>query len=514
MTAVKLSDVQGNILKGFDKPNVRLIFFKFGKSESQTKAWLRAIAMKIPSTTKLMRATKQLKGRKRSDPQYHPQDVWLHVSLSKSGIDELHLPIPPSSRIYDVSEKGTTVQEYDDRLSYPFEDGMKARAHILGDTGDNSPEKWVEPFTYRMDANGNDASTRIDALFIVASDEEGDGDSYTLRLIEQATLGGAICVGMQRGKALENGAGKQVEHFGFRDGISQPLIKEIDDKDIKKRKINRDEFKPEDFVLYGLKGEHKWANNGSFLVFRRLRQDVSGFWESMNKKSRNLGLTPEELAAKFVGRWKSGAPLAKYPDHDPVSVDDSDFNDFAYCDNKQQVSTIRNPPSNDLRGEITPRFGHIRKANPRDDGRHEGAHKNLIENRKHRMLRRGMPYGVPWAKDPKSDRGLLFISFQRDIEEQFEYIQNLWANKSDFPLPDVVQEGAMMTTNLTEHGPDPMLGQHQGKGTVNLLHSDGKFKPIQLKQWVTVTGGEYFFSPSISALEGLRTKKIQSPALD
>ena len=518
-----LSDVQGNILKGFDKPNMLLIFLRFGSNQNDTKKWLADAGQRIPSTKMLIDASKEYNKRKLKDPLYHPQDVWLHVSLSKSGIDKLGLKVPPSTDVYIGGGAETEInQKNPDIEDHPFTLGMKSRgATELGDIDDSAPDHWVEPFksaeTYAKPLKG----TEIDALFIVASDEEDDGDAYTLRLMEEATVRGIICIGLQRGKALENEAGKNAEHFGFRDGISQPLIKGIDDDTIEKRKINKDEFDPKDFILFGLEDDLKWANNGSFLVFRRLRQDVSAFWQFMKETSEKLNsqgvaLTPEELAAKFVGRWKSGAPLALFPKSDPVNPNDPKelYNDFDYCQNLRQTGSVKDPvlELDDPRGITTPRFSHIRKANPRDDGRDlDGPEANRLINRTHRILRRGITYGVPWAKDPspQADRGLLFICYQRDLVQQFEYIQKIWANNQEFPLPE--RDGAL----LIRHGPDPMSGQYHTGQPVHLLHSKGSkssFKSINLSRWVTTTGGEYFFSPSISALKQLRTYLVEREA--
>lgn len=525
-----LSDVQGNILKGFDKANLRLIFFRFGTENDATKKWLAKIAYRIPSTTDLISASRDLDKRRTDDPLYYPQEVWLHVSLSKSGIMKLDRKIPPSMWAYTGNgAKSKTIETYaevEDRL--PFTVGMKIRGQThLGDIDDNAPANWVEPFksanTYAKEPDG----TEIDALFMVASDEEDDGDSYVLRLIEEATLIGGVCVGLQIGRALTNETGNPAEHFGFRDGVSQPLIKGVDGVKIEKRTINRDEFDPEDFVLFGLGGKLEWANNGSFLVFRRLRQNVPAFWQYMTETSESLEkkgvtLTPEELAAKFVGRWKSGAPLALHSKSDPVKpadtsgpIDPADrkemYNDFVFCRNLKQTGSVKIHVEelDDLRGETTPRFSHIRKVNPRDDGRSdEGPDSNIADTRTHRILRRGIPYGDPWAINPKpdADRGLLFICYQRDLDQQFEYIQRVWSNNQEFPSPDRVDRGAV--TDVTLHGPDPISGHFDPKETsVNLFYKKGSDQPafneISISRFVTMTGGEYFFSPSISALKSI-----------
>jgi deferrochelatase/peroxidase EfeB len=193
-------------------------------------------------------------------------------------------------------------------------------------------------------------------------------------------------------------------------------------------------------------------------------------------------LAPEHLAAMFVGRWKSGAPLAEYPHFDPVSPEMSNHNDFMY----RHESNI-DPHPFDPKGKVTPVFAHIRIANSRDDDIRGGIGspaENRSENDLHRILRRGIPYGPQWAKDLETKtvhrRGMLFLCFQRDIEQQFEYVQNRWWN--------------------TDH----KYKELEHKCIIDLLDeaSVKKFH-MGLERWVDTKGGGYFFSPSITALQNL-----------
>jgi Dyp-type peroxidase family len=185
-----------------------------------------------------------------------------------------------------------------------------------------------------------------------------------------------------------------------------------------------------------------WHNNGSFLAFRKIEQDVNGLWNLLTEKyeSRKTDIKPEELAAKMVGRWKSGAPLAER-DFDPVSPEFSSHNDFVYLHNNSGAINTQN----DLEGVLTPRFSHIRVANPRDSDREGGVEfprLYLKENDRHKILRRGIPYGPSWSKDQdmrdagaenaKNSRGLLFICYQRDLAVQFEYIQSKLADTQNW----------------------------------------------------------------------------------
>jgi len=235
----------------------------------------------------------------------------------------------------------------------------------------------------------------------------------------------------------------------------------------------------------------------------------------MNTHSDALGLTTEALASKFVGRWKSGAPLAVFPENDPQTPESSENNDFTYV-------VDENAPEDQQKiepGLKTPRFAHIRKVYPRKDGfalkkdnngqetTEPNTEENDPTNDTHRILRRGTAYGPLREghsnKDrygkPKDtiDRGLLFIFFQRDLDQQFEFIQHNWANNNRFPRGDPIPPDG--------HGVDALIGKVPGDRFDNLLQKDGTFKRIPsnggFKEWVTTTGGEYFFSPSLYALQ-------------
>ena len=155
-----------------------------------------------------------------------------------------------------------------------------------------------------------------------------------------------------------------------------------------------------------------WARNGSFVVYRRLRQDVAAFRQAMTDQAGPAGITPEQLGAKITGRWPSGAPLARVPGEpkhlDPTASDPS-ITYFAVLED-QRINNFdyRQDPD----GTAVPRAAHIRKSNPRADQLPDGD-----KSSRHRMLRRGITYGsefqqgeTPYGETVPSqqDRGLLF----------------------------------------------------------------------------------------------------------
>lgn len=136
-----------------------------------------------------------------------------------------------------------------------------------------------------------------------------------------------------------------------------------------------------------------WAENGSYLVFRRLRQDVKEFHAFLEATAATLStqnpafavISAAKLGAKLVGRWASGAPIVKAPDQDnPDLANDVDF-EFE---------------ENDPQGFKCPFAGHIRKTYPRDTQRpldSEDPFVNESATQTRRWLRRGIPFGKPLA---------------------------------------------------------------------------------------------------------------------
>jgi Dyp-type peroxidase family len=206
----------------------------------------------------------------------------------------------------------------------------------------------------------------------------------------------------------------------------------------------------------------------------------------MRKNCIKLNKSPEELAALIVGRWKSGAPLAKHHTSDPVGQEFADENDFQYRETIVDSGSIRTLDS-DGDGVNTPKFSHVRLANPRDDSRRPDLEKpshNRTVNAENRILRRGIPYGMALADDPDSKnggRGILFLCYQRDLWKQFEFIQSNWFNSNNYP---------------EDEGPHADV--------IKLLRGDVGYSKLGLERFVTTKGGAYFFSPSISALKNLK----------
>jgi Dyp-type peroxidase family len=245
-----------------------------------------------------------------------------------------------------------------------------------------------------------------------------------------------------------------------------------------------------------------WTRNGSYMVFRRIRQDVEGFHGFLYKNAPS-GMSPELFGAKLVGRYASGCPLERTQDqsHDfDPSIEDPSIND-----ERLLTSEFENnfEYGDDPKGEFVPRAAHIRKAYPRDqvfltaDGAPD-PNSRLQESftQTRRLLRRGIPFGTSFRPSlgaqrhgphDSADRGLLFLCYQRSIRDQFEFVQSKWANNVDFPQ---AADGSDPIIAQSPHGPF----QHSFKGALSNL---------DVSHFVTTTGGEYFFQPSINALKML-----------
>jgi Dyp-type peroxidase family len=213
------------------------------------------------------------------------------------------------------------------------------------------------------------------------------------------------------------------------------------------------------------------GRNGSYLVYRKLYQDVAAFRQFLRKEARDPA-DEELLAAKLMGRWRSGAPLVLAPHaDDPALADDPQRNsDFNYV-------------NMDPNGLACPIGAHIRRANPRDSV--HGANRN-------RLIRRGLPYGPPLpegAPDDGADRGVAVLFGNASISRQFEFVQRVWLNERKF--------GGL------DNDKDPIAGDNDGCFDMTIQRRPFRRRISGLPRFVTVRGGGYFFAPGIAALRYL-----------
>lgn len=481
--SAELRDIQGAAI-GFFKDHERLIFIDFN-DPTNGKAFLAELEPTLSNGLEVRHFNEAFSENRRhkGDPDAL-EATWVNIWLSRSGLSFIGAP-------------GLET------FPHEFAGGMGARASIIGDVGTSDPSTWQAPF-----AGGAEPH----AVIVIAGDNVDHLDGRRVKV--EAMLGryGIAVTGRQDGEARP-GPLRGHEHFGFKDGISQPAIEKF-------TKSSRGGTIPAGDVFIGypdsegnISGQAStalapaptpynpspappaaqalpgWTRNGSFVVYRKLRQDVAGFNASMAAAAPGIGLTAEQLAAKSMGRWPSGAALARVPGcpaHiNPALTDPSAEGPAVLNPNKINAFDFTDDPD----GNNVPRGSHIRKMNPRKDVLPDGDTSNM-----HRMVRRGITYGPEFSIGEPAyggtvpadqDRGLLFINYQASIARVFEFVQARWALRDDF--------------QRSGDGKDPILSQDTTEGTFS-VPSHGQ---VTFTRWVTTVGGGYFFAPSLSGLRAL-----------
>lgn len=439
--AIDLTDVQGNVLRGYTMPAAAYLWVRVVDAE-KTRALIGRMLGQV--------ATAAPWGDS-------PPTTTMNVALTYSGL-----------RALGVAE--SILATFPDA----FRDGMAARAERLGDRGPSAPSEWEPGF-------GTGEAHVLATIHAV--------DTEQLEAAIQSILGagansGVRVVRLQRAEAL----GGDVDHFGFYDGIAQPAF---DGSGVAGRPGDgqpdgaggwRDVALGE--ALLGYVDEDgtlpaapaaPFDRNATFVVYRKLAMDTAAFRRFVHGAGYPAG--PEALAAKIVGRWRDGTPLALSPGHpDPPTANDPvRINDFSYA--------------GDPSGLRCPLGAHIRRANPRDS---IGFFDGRLSNR-HRIIRRGRTYGPALApaamEDDGVERGLIFVCFQADIWRQFETIQALWIDDGDpFGLGS---------------DKDFLIGEPHGTNGKMTIQGTPPFFLKPQPRFVTMRGGEYLVQPSMTALRQL-----------
>jgi Dyp-type peroxidase family len=302
--------------------------------------------------------------------------------------------------------------------------------------------------------------------------------------------------------------GVAVEHFGYVDGQSQPLFlkRQAEQETHKGGGSFWDPRAPLSLILVPDPNGSRSRSFGSFLVYRKLEQNVRGFRLAERQVAEELGLPLDLAGAMAVGRFRDGTPLVLQPGGGTRPIP----NDFNY--------------GGDPTGVTCPYHAHIRKSNPRQESVKRGGPfaQSVDGELGHRIARRGIPYGGPLSESnnpndlPRNGVGLLFFCYQADIWEQFEFIQRFWSNNPVFlepalggrgqaNYPDAVGLDAVIGQKIAGVF-DPIIGQ-EAQPSRHWPRAWGKppLSPVStdLAQFVTLKGGEYFFSPCLSFLKGL-----------
>jgi Dyp-type peroxidase family len=511
-TSAEQDDIQGNIVPGFNKDYQHFLFYRIGNAKpcKEFLNWIVPYLASMEEVLAFRRLFRSLKLRV-GEPITMLCSTWINIAFSHRGIGLL-----------------TNEKEADAFGDLSFRQGLAARSAYLGDPVERShkghPSHWV--------VGGPD--NEADIVVIVASDSPTLLEETCAFINKKAAASGLGLLCHQKGETLP-GDFRGHEHFGFKDGVSQPGIRgklstspgdyitpryfaNSDDRRLYFAKPGQLLAWPGQFLL----GEQRqnpehlyhaappaadfpaWAAKGSYLVVRRLRQDVPAFWSFVTATAAQVGLPAEKVAAMLVGRWPSGAPIMRTPGPDNPTLGEDTFanNHFLFDDDTRpaELEPIPGyagdsfpPAMADFLATVCPHFAHIRKVNPRDSVTDLGKPEdNLVRM----ILRRGIPYGPPiiGVKNPSKDligqeRGLMFLSYGSSIEDQFEFVQRRWSN-----VP--VQPNA--------GGHDPIIGQNGGgadrKRFIDFPASKGPVRIAFKEEWVTPTGGGYFFAPAITVI--------------
>lgn len=499
-------DIQGNVVPGFNRH--QQFFVAYAASDADA---LRRALQSLPALTTLEAALRHRDNRKaaltRGLGPPLSDELWINLALSAKATDLLG------------ADKVRDLDSWFDRGMNPGLVGDPT-ARTLPDGSPNPAQR----DQWRIGA----PARPCDVLLIFAHDTASQ--ALAAPLVDRfSQLLGAAPNHVELCEMLEG----ETEHFGFRDGISQPGIYGRVVADGAERLItSRYGVPPQHGIEFAkpgqplawpgqfLTGQPTFAGeaidlepefcNGSFLVLRRLQQDVAAFLadtEAMATKLSGEGqgvISGDELRTLIVGRHPSGASLMRDEGGAQSVEGPLAINYFGFM-TAQPALTLsdgtRVPASQAdpdvLRGRRCPVWAHTRKVNPRELGTDRGgAHETLG----FQMLRRGIPFGPPYNRDlPAAPhnvaaRGLMFVSYQRRIEDQFGILNRGWMNNRDAP-------SAGGFDLLVGQHLDDATGRHAPK-TANYFapHLPAEQPGVEfatLPQWVIPTGGAFLFAPSL-----------------
>ena len=433
---LEFDDIQHILLTRAPAHSGRYTFLSF-KDRAAGCAWLSGVIDKVHSTKTMKESVAQ-------------DRRWVTVAFTWNGLRALGV---------DEASLATFPEE--------FRQGMVGRAQMLGDAGENHPDNWVD----------NTASPDLHAIAILFS---RDADERKRCTEEHENLL-AQCEGVKVLSTLDLEATPPFDHahdhFGYRDRLSQPVIEGSGDEPTPG---SGDPLKPGEFILGypdesgpgpALPQPEILSRNGSYMAYRRLAEHVGKFRDFL----REDGRAPEEqelIAAKLMGRWRSGAPLVLAPEKDDAALgaDPRRNNDFNY---KLQ----------DPHGYAVPLGSHIRRMNPRD---------TAVNMNRRRMIRRGATYGTHLPEgtpDDGMERGIAAFVICASLVRQFEFAQNVWVNDKSF--------------HELGNERDPFIGNQDGKLEFTIPRRPIRKKFTGLPAFTTVRGGAYFFLPGLKALRWL-----------
>jgi len=437
--ALEMSDIQATALRPRPKPYCgEYVILRIGNAE-QGREMLRRILPHVAP----------------ADEWWVPSlPGWLGIVFTFEGLKALGVP-----------------QASLDSFPIEFRQGMAARAAILNDVGANAPANWEHPF------GTPDAHV---ALAIYAKSNQDLQTVLELARKSHHDLDQVSVVYRMQFGELPEGRNP----FGFKDGLHNPHIEGSGPAGAgTEASVKAGEFvmgyPDENGQIADVPIPLELRRNGTFVAIRKFHMDVGAFRRYLRAEASS----PEEeelIAAKMVGRWRSGAPLVLAPDRDnpALGADGNRNNDFSYA--------------NDMKGLSCPFSAHIRRVNPRDALKDDIVAVNL-----HHFLRRGTNYGSPLPEgvleDDGAERGGVFLLIGAYLHRQFEFLQSQWITDGNF-----ISHG-------TEQ--DPLIGNNDGEGVFTIPRAPVRRRLKGLPRFVSVRGGEYCFMPGLRALRWIADLK-------
>ena len=436
MPILEFEDIQYILVTRVPALTGRYEFLSF-RGPAHGQAWLAGIADRVASA-------------EAAKTSAETEKRWVSVAFTSSGL-----------RALGVSEASLAT------FPEEFRQGMAARAQVLGDTGANHPDRWI----------GGLAGSDLHAIAILFARDAAERQRSTREHREHV----ARTSGVEVLSSLDLDAlppDYLRDHFGYRDRLTQP---EIEGTGIEPTPGSGPRIKAGEFIL-GYPDEsgtlpqlpqpEVLSRNGSYMAYRRLHEHVGAFREFLRQHGGPTHQGQELLAAKLMGRWRSGAPLVLAPERDDPGLagDSQRNNNFDYA-------------KMDPHGYAVPLGAHIRRLNPRD---------TVVNMQRRRLIRRGATYGPPLpesASEDGIDRGIAAFVLCASLVRQFEFAQNVWINDPNFK--ELGNER------------DPIIGTQDGTFDMTIPRRPIRKKITGLPAFTTLKGGAYFFLPGVKALRYL-----------
>jgi Dyp-type peroxidase family len=442
-----------------------------------------------------------------------PQETAIQLAMTSKGLDALGLPKKILATFSD-----------------PFRSGMDTahKRRILGDSKTSSPDLWQW---------GGPMTDPVHILLLCYAVSAAALGTLVHKQLEAAAAAGLTLIQQLPGQMLAD----HREHFGFKDGMAQPYIAEFDTSSrvstaapvplgefvmgypngygrFTQRPLLSPTEDPEHVLPGDLAGSglQDLGRNGSYLVYRQLEQDVPRFWsflldqgsDEVQGSSVETADNAIRLAAKMVGRWPNGVPLVKATTQAAAEVVLKELRENTSGNVARALDDFLYHEQ-DAAGHHCPLGAHIRRSNPRDSLDPEpGSPQSIAFSDRHRLLRRGRPYGKPicdpvspdkiietlqgdQSSIPDNKRGLHFLCLGANIQRQFEFVQYTWCTNPNF--------------NGLYDDPDPLIGARSPHGKqqdhFTIQHPFVREQIRGLPDFVHTRGGAYFFLPGKRALK-------------